>query len=55
MAAEHIPLVQELLFRKVLRDPPLRPRYMHDEEALQRLENLRTGATVLELAKGGYA
>jgi uncharacterized protein (TIGR02421 family) len=55
ISAEHIPLVRELQFRKVLHKPPLRPRYMEDDEALQRLENLRTGTTVLDLAKGGHA
>lgn len=52
MAAEHIPLVRELQLRKVLHEAPLKPRYMDDDDALQRLEHLRQGATVLELAKG---
>ena len=51
MAAEHIPLVRELQFRKVLHKPPLRPRYMDDPDALQRLERLRQGASVLDLLK----
>jgi hypothetical protein len=49
MAAEHIPVIKELLFRKVLQSPPLRPRYMNDEEALQRLERVRRGLTVVDL------
>jgi uncharacterized protein (TIGR02421 family) len=52
MAAEHIPLVRELKFRKVLHEPPLRPRYMQDDDAMRRLENLRKGLTILDLAKG---
>jgi uncharacterized protein (TIGR02421 family) len=51
LAAEHIPLVRELQFRKVLCEPPLKPRYMEDVDALQRLEGLRQGATVLDLLK----
>jgi uncharacterized protein (TIGR02421 family) len=55
MAAEHIPLVRELQFRKVLHNPPLRPRYMENDDAMRRLDDLRKGATVLELTKGSDA
>ena len=52
LASEHIPIIRELQFRKVLQPPPLRPRYMDDDEAMRRLETLRQGATVLDIAKG---
>ena len=49
MAAEHIPIIKELQFRKVLEPPPLRPRYMSDPQALARLERVRQGLTVVDL------
>ncbi len=49
--AEHLPLVQELLRRKALRPPPLRPGYLNDPEALARLDAVKSGkvASVLDL------
>jgi uncharacterized protein (TIGR02421 family) len=41
IAEEHIPIVRELQYRKVLRPAPIRPRYLQDSEALQKLEGLR--------------
>jgi uncharacterized protein (TIGR02421 family) len=49
LAADHIPIVGELLLRGVLRPPPLRPRYMDDAQAAERIEGLRQGTTVLDL------
>ncbi len=51
MAAEHVPVIKELQFRKVLQPPPLRPRYMNDEEALKRLERVRGGLDVVDLLR----
>ena len=48
-AADHIPIIQELQFRKVLHPPTLRPRYMTDPTALRRLEQVRMGVTVTDL------
>jgi len=49
--AEHLSLVQELLRRKALRPPPLRPGYLSDPGALERLEAVKSGkvASVLDL------
>ena len=49
IAANHIPIVQELLYRKVLHESPLSPRYLEDEEALKRLEKIRNGHTILDI------
>ena len=49
IAAEHIPIIEELRYRKVLRPPPLMPRFMNDPKALQRLDNLKNGKSVLDL------
>jgi hypothetical protein len=51
LAAEHIPIIRELQLRKVLCSPPLRPRYMDVPDAMVRLERIRKGATVLDIAK----
>jgi hypothetical protein len=51
IAASHIPIVQELMSRRVLRRPPLVPRYLERPEALERLERLRQGVRVHELAE----
>ena len=49
IAAEHIPMIRELRWRQVLSEPTLRPRYLSDPEAVARLEQLRSGVTVLDL------
>ena len=45
IAIEHIPLVEELRYRKVLRPISMMPRYLTDPDVLSRLELLR-GTTV---------
>ena len=52
IAADHIPLIQELQHRQVLKPPPLRPRYLGDDRALHRLAQLRRGLNILDLLKG---
>lgn len=49
LAADHIPVVRELLMRGVLRKPVLQPRYMKDAACLARLETLDRNSTVLDL------
>lgn len=51
IAADHVPIVQELQWRKVLRQPPLMPRYMESPASLAALEQLRRGVDILELLK----
>jgi hypothetical protein len=48
---DHIPIVEELQWREVLRPPALRPRYLDDPEAIKRLEGLGRGLSVLDLVK----
>ena len=54
MAIEHIPIIKELQYRKVLKPVPIVPRYLQDEAALRRLERLRgsTGTVVDLVSKG---
>lgn len=44
---EHLGLVRELLRRKVLRTPPLKPRYLSDPGAIARLRELALPGTTL--------
>ena len=53
LGAEHVPIVEELQWRNVLSDPPLKPRYLDDPAAIDRLEEIRRGVSVLNLVKGG--
>ena len=41
MAVEHIPIIKELQYRKVLQPAPIVPRYLQDPRALERLTRLR--------------
>jgi len=46
---EHLPIVKELQWRKVLVPPLILPRYLNHKEALARFEMLRKGLSVLHL------
>jgi uncharacterized protein (TIGR02421 family) len=50
IAAVHIPLIEELRWRKVLRPLPLRPRFLDREDSLRRLNELRDGRSLLAMA-----
>ena len=49
IATEHIPMIHELQWRGVLREPPLVPRYISRPDAVRRLERLRNRVSVLDL------
>lgn len=50
VAVDHIPIIEELQFRKVLQPAPWRPRYLENPYALKRLDHLRrTDVDVLTL------
>lgn len=49
MAAEHAPIIEELLRRKVLVPPPLRPSYLELPDTHYRLERVRRGIDVAGL------
>jgi uncharacterized protein (TIGR02421 family) len=48
---EHIPIIKELQWRKVLRTMQLRPHYLDNPETKQRLQLLRDGLTILDLVE----
>ena len=52
LGPDHIGMIKELQWRKVLREAPLRPRYLEDPRALERLEWVREGRSVLDLIDG---
>lgn len=49
LARRHIPVLRELRYRQVLREPPLQPRFLQDPAALERLENLRSGIPLTDM------
>jgi uncharacterized protein (TIGR02421 family) len=49
LAVDHIPVIRELLLRGVLRQPPLRPRYLDNPAAVERLQNLQGTSNLLDL------
>lgn len=49
ITAEGVPLIEELRYRGVLRDMPLRPRYLAHPKTPELLAALREGRTVLDL------
>lgn len=51
IAAEHIPIIQELQWRKVLKPAPLRPRYMENPNVEEKISALRQGLSVLDFIK----
>lgn len=53
LGPDHVPIIEELGWRKVLAPPPLRPLYLEDPEAVRRLDEARRGLSVLDLVGGG--
>ncbi len=51
IAAEHIPIMRELRWRGVLREPPLVPRYLHEPSAAARMERVRRATSMLQLVE----
>ena len=50
--ADHLHIIRELQWRKVLSAPPLKPRYLDNPEATAKLETVRRGITLQDLVKG---
>ncbi|QDU62724.1 hypothetical protein Pan216_35940 [Planctomycetes bacterium Pan216] len=55
IAADHIPLIKELLHRNVLDPPVLRPRYFEMKGVGERIERTRHGLSALDLVMGPSA
>jgi uncharacterized protein (TIGR02421 family) len=55
LALDHIPLIQDLLDRDVLKAPWVRPRWLDLPGAQERLDRLRAGASITDLYEGGVS
>jgi len=51
ITTEHIPIIQELQYRHVLKPAPLRPRYMEQPHITEKLTYLKKGLTPLHLVE----
>ncbi len=49
IAAEHVSLIRELNYREILRPVPLRPRYLDHPLAMERLQKLKEGVSIIDL------
>ena len=54
IAADHVPVIEELMWRRVLCEAPLTPRYMDRPETGERLERVRRYESVLDLVEEEY-
>ncbi|MBF0456017.1 MAG: flavohemoglobin expression-modulating QEGLA motif protein [Magnetococcales bacterium] len=52
MSRNHLPIIQELLWREVLIPPTLQPRFLTLDGAAQRMETIRQGAGITTLTSG---
>lgn len=46
---KHVPLIQELRARQIIKEGPLYPRYLKTDEAKKRLAKIRNGISLMEL------
>lgn len=51
ISSEHLHIIKELYSRKILKPIPLKPRYLENSEAISKLEQLRSGISVIDLIK----
>ena len=49
IAQKHIAIIEELRYRRILREPPLTPRVLEDSAARERLDAVRRGITLTEM------
>jgi hypothetical protein len=49
IASDHVPVIQELQYRHILKPAPLRPRFLDDPGAADKLLKLNNGLEPLEL------
>ena len=51
IALEHVPVIRDLQWRKVLKNVPLQPNYLNNEEVRRKISNLYKIKSVVELIK----
>ena len=49
----YLPITNELISREILKPMPLKPRYLHEEDALQRLSDIKNIKKITELINTG--
>ena len=49
IATRHIPIVEELTHREILKPPPLMPGYLEKPACLERLADLASGKKLVDL------
>ena len=51
VSLSHLPVIRELQWRKVLKPPPLLPRFLSENEPQERLADIRGGLALLDIVK----
>ncbi|MCB1985188.1 MAG: DUF1704 domain-containing protein [Burkholderiales bacterium] len=51
LSYEHLPLVEELQWRKIVKPATLLPRFLQEEDACQRLKQVQQGLTVFDMIR----
>lgn len=51
ISIEHVPIIEELQWRKILCEMPLRPRFLDDPQCRKRLERLRKPVSLIDLTR----
>ena len=49
IALEHLPVIRELRYRKVLQQAPLKPKYLSNNEFSEKISILKDTVTLLDL------
>lgn len=49
IALKHVPLLEELKMRDILKPSPLFPRYLKNDQSLERLEKIKDGISLLDM------
>jgi hypothetical protein len=44
-----VPLMEELKMREILKPAPLQPRFLQNDAALERLEKIKDGISLLDM------
>ena len=51
LGKQHVPIIQELQHRQILKAPLILPSYLENEKALKRMKKIKTGLSLLQLIK----
>ena len=51
IALDHVPIIKELQWRSVLKQAPLRPQYLFNDEISEKFSKLKSNKSILDLIK----